>query len=417
MISGQSSQKAGARVNEIDLLRFLAALAVVFYHYSFRGYVSDGMSAMPYPLLAPVSKYGYLGVELFFMISGFVILMTASKGRMRGFVISRVVRLYPAFWACCTITFAVTLAIGEPRFSASLGQYLVNMTMLSGFVGVESIDGAYWSLFVEIGFYMLVGLVMILGRIHQAQSFIILWLVASLALEIFQVSILRYLLITQYAAFFIAGATYYFIWSKGLSPTRIGIVVVSWWLAMYQSIGELVDFEEDYNTPISGYIVAAIITVFFAVMMLVSLGRTGWFGRRRWMLAGALTYPLYLLHQHIGFMIFNVAYPQVNPHVLLWGAIAGALLSAYAVHVLVERRFCPPMKGALERFADSVEGGRTGRAESRRRDLGGAKGILASLPGCGGGAGELWGDGRGTNGILLEGHPDKASPEGSGGGG
>ncbi|WOO32781.1 acyltransferase family protein [Diaphorobacter limosus] len=67
------------RVNEIDLLRFFAALAVVFFHYSFRGYAADAMSIMPYPLLASLSKYGYLGVELFFMISGFVILMTAAK--------------------------------------------------------------------------------------------------------------------------------------------------------------------------------------------------------------------------------------------------------------------------------------------------------------------------------------------------
>ena len=62
------------RVNEIDLLRFIAALAVVFFHYAFRGYAADDLSILPYPLLAPLAKYGYLGVELFFMISGFVIL-------------------------------------------------------------------------------------------------------------------------------------------------------------------------------------------------------------------------------------------------------------------------------------------------------------------------------------------------------
>jgi len=54
-----------SRVNEIDFLRFLAAMAVVFFHYAFRGYAADAMTAMPYPLLAPISKYGYLGVELF----------------------------------------------------------------------------------------------------------------------------------------------------------------------------------------------------------------------------------------------------------------------------------------------------------------------------------------------------------------
>ncbi|EAU9199926.1 acyltransferase, partial [Salmonella enterica] len=52
------------RINEIDLLRFVAAMAVVFFHYAFRGYAADGMSIMPYPSLAPVSKYGFLGVQL-----------------------------------------------------------------------------------------------------------------------------------------------------------------------------------------------------------------------------------------------------------------------------------------------------------------------------------------------------------------
>lgn len=136
-----------SRVNEIDLLRFLAALSVVFFHYSFRGYAADGLSRMPYPFLAPFTKYGYLGVELFFMISGFVILMTVASGSLRTFIISRFTRLYPAFLACCTITFIVTILIGAPKFSASLRQYIINMTMLGKFVGIPSIDG-------NIGLYL-----------------------------------------------------------------------------------------------------------------------------------------------------------------------------------------------------------------------------------------------------------------------
>lgn len=107
MIVPQENQfdRIHARVNELDLLRFFAALAVVFHHYSLDGFAAESMTIMPYPLLASISKYGYLGVELFFMISGFVILMTASNGDLKKFVISRLIRLYPAFWVCCSITF------------------------------------------------------------------------------------------------------------------------------------------------------------------------------------------------------------------------------------------------------------------------------------------------------------------------
>jgi peptidoglycan/LPS O-acetylase OafA/YrhL len=364
----QQSRMKTSRVNEIDLLRLFAALTVVFYHYSFRGYAADDMSIMPYPLLAPYAKYGYLAVDLFFLISGFVILMTATGRSLRDFFASRVVRLYPAFWACCTITFVVIIAIGEPRFSASIGQYLVNLTLASGFVGVPAIDGIYWSLFVEIRFYALVAAVLLIRRIHQAQLFLILWLIASVALEIAlqmlpvpmtgiarSIDVLRVLLIVDYSAFLIAGATLFLVWSEGISLTRVAIVVVSWGLALYQSLHALTAFEEHYSTKMNSYIVAAIVTIFFLVMFLVSVRRTGFIGRHRWLMAGALTYPLYLLHQTIGFMIFDIAYPRVNPHLLLWGTVIAMIVAAYAIHVLVEERLSPPLKTALDYSFDAIE--------------------------------------------------------------
>ena len=123
-----SNAKTSLRVNELDLLRFIAAFMVVMFHYGFRGHAADGYSLLSLPTYATVSKYGYLGVELFFMISGFVILMTASSGSLKKFVISRIVRLYPAFWACCTITFIAILIVGDKRFTATFGQYLINLT-------------------------------------------------------------------------------------------------------------------------------------------------------------------------------------------------------------------------------------------------------------------------------------------------
>jgi peptidoglycan/LPS O-acetylase OafA/YrhL len=337
------------RVNEIDLLRFCAAMAVVFHHYAFRGFAADGMSVMPYPLLAPLAKYGYLGVELFFMISGFVILMTAANGSLSAFLISRVVRLYPAFWACCTLTFVTILAIGAPRYAASLPQYLINMTMTSGFVGVADLDGSYWSLYVEMKFYALVAVVLLLGRIRQAQVFLVLWLFASIALELVHIGRLRSLLIADYSAFFIAGAACFLVWSEGISKTRIGLIAASWCLAVWQSIAWLPVFEKRYNTPIDGYVVAGAVTTFFVIMFLISARLTGTLSRYRWTVAGAMTYPLYLLHQVIGFAVFNAAYPSVSSHVLLWTTITLMLALAYSVHVVVERRLSLRLKNILLR--------------------------------------------------------------------
>lgn len=335
------------RVNEIDLLRFLSALAVVFFHYAFRGYAADGMSLMPYPMVAPAAKYGYLGVALFFMISGFVILMTAAEGSLRNFIISRIARLYPAFWVCCTLTFAVTVALGAPRFTASLHQYLVNMTMLSGFLGVPEIDGSYWSLFVEIKFYALVAVILLVKKIHRAQGLLIGWLICAVALQVVPVKLLNFFLIVEDAPLFIAGATFFLIWRDGVSFTRMGVVAVSWILAMYNYLKVLPVFESHYRTTINHYVVGAIITAFFIVMLLVSLRRTHVIGNRRWLLAGALAYPLYLLHQVVGFIIFNIAYPAINQHVLFWGVVGMMLCLAYAISFFIEQRSSRAIKQAL----------------------------------------------------------------------
>jgi len=335
------------RAHEIDLLRFLAALAVVLFHYAFRGYAADGLSTMPYPLLAPYAKYGHLGVDLFFMISGFVILMTATKGSVVTFIVSRVVRLYPAFWACCTITFLITLLIGGERYSATLPQFLFNLTMLSGFFYVDAIDGVYWSLFVELQFYGFIALLLLVRKIQEAESFLLAWLMASMLLEIHSVEILRRLLIVDYSAYFIGGAMCFLIWSEGVSLRKVFALIAAWALSIDQAVRGLPGLEKYFATDMNMYVVCAIVTSFFGMMYLVSVRRTGFLGRRNWLMVGAVTYPLYLLHQYIAFMVFNVAYPTINPHVLLWGTLAVMIGIAFGVHVVIEKPVAPRLKTVL----------------------------------------------------------------------
>lgn len=338
------------RINELDLLRFLSVVAIVFFHYAFRGYAGDQMTVMPYPLFASPSKYGYLTLELLFMISGFVIVMTAMNRSLRRFAISRVVRLYPAFWVCCTITYAATLAIGEPRFTATIGQYLVNLTMLAEFVRVPSMDGVYWFLYVEILFYALVGAAVFIGGAQRFQWFLALWLLGEVALEILPIGRLPARMLADYSVCFIAGAAFYLIWSQGVSPSRISTIAVAFGLAILQAINRLPGFEKHYSTTMNRFVVAGIITASFVVMLLVSLKRTGALGRRRWFLAGAISYPLFLLHENIGFMIFNLLYPAIDAHLLFWGTIVLMVAAAYAVHAFVETRLASPVQTAVTRL-------------------------------------------------------------------
>lgn len=342
------------RVNELDPLRFLAAFAVVFFHYAFRGHAGDAMSSMPYPLLAPYAKYGYLGLELLFMISGFVISMTACSRSVRQFVISRIARLYPAFWVCCTITFVVTVAIGAPRYATSVAEYLANMTMVSAFFGVPMLDGAYWFLYVELIFYALVAAALLIGGKDRFHFFLIGWLLIEVVFVAVPSMRVSTRLLADYSVCFIAGAAFFLIWSQGLSATRIATVATAFGLAFIQAIDRLPGFEKHYGTTMDRRVVAGILVTSFLLMLLIALKRSGPLARARWALAGAISYPIYLLHQHIGFMIFNALYPAINPHVLFWSTIALVTAAGYLVHVFVEARFSRPMLTAVNRIADRV---------------------------------------------------------------
>ncbi|WP_321791505.1 acyltransferase [Burkholderia pyrrocinia] len=355
-----------SRIPELDLLRFVAAIAVVFFHYSFRGYAADDLTTMHYPALEPVAQYGFLGVHLFFMISGFVILMTAGDGSIKRFVASRASRLLPAFWVCCTITFLVTLAIGRDRFVATWPQYLVNMVTLGGGFGADPIDGAYWSLGAELRFYRLVGILLIIGQIHRAERWLFVWLAATVLVELFPFIKLKGFLVTDYAGFFIAGAACFLIRARGLSRSRIALVCAAWALSLYHEFRLLPYFGENFGKALNSVIVAAAMTSFFVVMLALALRRTPILAGPRWVWFGAVSYPLYLIHQNVGYMVFNTVGTAVDQAMMFWAVIAMAIGAALVVHVAVEKPVAGPLKRGLLRLLDALQR-RAPKLQARRR--------------------------------------------------
>src|SRR5690242_11577590 len=109
------------RFPELDLLRFLAACGVMLFHYTYRA-PQQHLCPVSFPILGEIFKYGYLGVDIFFILSGFVILLTAYDKDAIGFTIARMVRLYPAYWTCVTVTAIVLVAAGTNRDPVTLRQ-------------------------------------------------------------------------------------------------------------------------------------------------------------------------------------------------------------------------------------------------------------------------------------------------------
>jgi peptidoglycan/LPS O-acetylase OafA/YrhL len=346
---------------EIDLLRFLAALSVVLYHYTYRGYMADQYNPVPFAGLGRFTKYGYLGVELFFLISGYVVLLSAQGKTVRQFFLSRVTRLYPAFWVACTLTFLVERVWGPGAAVAAglhptTGQYLVNLTMLHGLLGVPDLDTSYWTLTIEISFYFVVSLLLAYRLLRHIDWVLLLWLLyVGWAGTAPVTSPFAYLLFPRYAPYFIAGMLFYLLQPpQGRTWLRYGLLALAFVLAVRNSVARANDVAVYFHDPTAWQVAVGAVTAFFLVFFLVAfrkidLSRFSWLAQ-----LGALTYPLYLIHGNIGFVAFHRLGPFVNKYLLLGGVLAGALAAAYAIHTLIEKRFSKPLgnqlNGWLTRF-------------------------------------------------------------------
>lgn len=149
-VPGQS----GSRLLWIDALRGFAAVMVLIHHYVWEFFHVEALRSIFSP--------GTFGVVLFFSISGFVIPHSIRKLQGRNptrFVIGRLFRLYPAYW--------VSLPFASMAYGVSALVLLVNASMIQRFIGFPDAIGVYWTLQVEIAFYALIVLGVVLGRSNK----------------------------------------------------------------------------------------------------------------------------------------------------------------------------------------------------------------------------------------------------------
>jgi len=336
------------RIYNLDLLRFFAAMFVLLFHYTFRGYTADHLSPTSFPLLGSVFKYGYLGVNLFFIISGYVILMSAQSATVKSFLASRISRLYPAYWVAVTLTTLTVLFVQVNPFSVAWPQYLVNMTMLQGFFGVEAVDGAYWSLHVELKFYFLIGAVLIFNKMTAIDKIIIGWLLLSvLALFIPEHTswgdIFKSIFITEWSSYFIAGMMFYLIKADGFSLSKIIMLISSLCLSIYLALIKMGEYQNHFLTPYSKEVLIAIIVLFYLVFFLFNSGRPGFLNKEIFERLGALTYPLYLIHQMVGYILF-IHFVHYNKYLVLSCIILFVLVVSYLINRLVEKNLGPLLR-------------------------------------------------------------------------
>jgi peptidoglycan/LPS O-acetylase OafA/YrhL len=337
---------ARPRIRILDGLRLVAALLVVSWHYAAFGH---GASLTPYarvPELYPVAAYGWLGVELFFLISGFVICMSSIGHTLREFVTSRITRLFPAYWFGVALTTAVLLLWPVERSSIPLKDVFVNLTMMQSGFGIGSVDAVYWTLWAELHFYVLFALVVWRGvNYARVAAFCGAWLVAAYIGQ--QVGgELDLVLIADYAPFFIAGVAFFLMHHYGQKPLLWVYVAASFALGIRPVLRTLASSNNHLQEQIPQWPAVAAVALFFLLMAAVALRwlRAEW----RWLgVAGAMTYPLYLIHEFIGWAILKSLDAEIPGPVLYLGTVALMLALAYLIHRYVERLLAPKLRTAV----------------------------------------------------------------------
>jgi peptidoglycan/LPS O-acetylase OafA/YrhL len=365
MKSGQPSslerREDADRIVILDALRLIAALMVVFYHYVAFGAGWDDPPAQLFPVIFEPFAYGWLGVNLFFMISGFVICMSCWGRTLPDFFTSRVIRLLPAYWLGVIATTAVVAMTPSGLDPHAWREVLVNLTMLQRPVQVEDVDGVYWTLWVELRFYLLFAFVVRRGLTYRrVVAFCYVWAIIALLAKGYGADSLRDLVMAEYCWFFIAGLTFYLMYRFGHNLLLWGIAALCFAMGQHTAMQTWRRSLQYVGHTIPGWGVAVLITIFFILMAGVSLG---WFQRINWRwipAAGALTYPLYLFHESIGWEIFHRLQYTVNHWVLLGGTVAGVLLLAHVVHRLVERPVALRLKHGLNTAFAQVRAANTG---------------------------------------------------------
>jgi peptidoglycan/LPS O-acetylase OafA/YrhL len=327
------------RIVALDLIRFFAALSVVLYHYI------SLHAPNAYPLISEAAKYGYLGVPLFFIISGYVIALSANNRTALQFGISRFVRLYPALWAGVIFTVLVLVVLTDKQYSVQ--QVLANFTLLNDHFGFKDIDSVYWTLKVELKFYAGVFLLLIFGVFKRYHIWLSLWLGLTVLQTLFGQSFyMGWVVSTSYSSFFIAGVAFSLVQNTREKIFVYFVLILSLMVSSIRTYEHANSFIVD-PTIVEKLTSVTIVWVFYCVMYFLSIGKINLRQRNVYITLGALTYPLYLIHNMAGRAIID-QYSNIIPEkIMIIIVIILMVLVSWILHLVIEKPLATPMKNYL----------------------------------------------------------------------
>lgn len=358
----------------LDLVRFSAAIMVMLFHLCYWG---NGATPPASDTFNNFWWFGWVGVEIFFTLSGFVIVFSAKKASAARFAVGRLTRLFPTIWLCATITLLMTLALSPKDDVGALTRSYLNTLWMNPRGG--HIDIVYWTLTVEIAFYFLVFVLLYLrdftfllkavlavGTVSALFNMGIFFsdalshlspALAEMLKKINGMHTFRLLLVKQ-GVFFAIGAMLWRRSNVGSSAGADALLILLCAGATMEVWSEGISHARHLEGPTAS--VALVLGIWLLGLFSIAFGSAD--RVTRWINAclpadlvrqlGLLTFPLYLLHNNGGMLIKDVLRGQgvSNNSATLISGTAVLVMAAF-----LARRVEPPLarwlKSRLQRHA------------------------------------------------------------------
>lgn len=385
------SKVSTERYLAVDSLRGIAALAVAFFHLHHPAF--QGVNSAVITILSAVLQYGYLGVPVFFVISGFVIAATVKAPDVTfhyvgKFAVKRSLRLDPPYWLSIILEVAlvyITLGVfGLEVRVPSLEQIVANLFYLQNLIGVGDIAANYWTLCLEVQFYLFLVLVFVGANKFRApqtrRNFAVSMFVGTGAISLLIAAKaipnpMQGLFLSHWYLFLL-GATCYWAGIKRSIDKKVflGYCILAVVVFVWRS-------RENHYDALNTLV--AVATALFLYVAAVRDKMSAWLNSRALLYLGSISYSLYLFHAIVGdrFLSFitRVLLPRFGLSMqstfmallLLVLAIFVALATAHLVHALVEKpsiRLSKRIRPASDASVlVDLRGARDGDAEKPRR--------------------------------------------------